>query len=215
MIKFRYFGHAMWGLSTEKCSIILDPFTDIGFPMPVDLKADIVISSHEHFDHNNFKLITPPFKKISQIGKYQVDDVKVKLIEASHGKLDGKNLGDTYMCLVYIGDVSMLHCGDLGEIPSDSILNEIRGIDVLFVPVGGKYTIDAERAKELIEIINPKIIFPMHYRVECSKVDIIDTIEPFLALYPNTEQINSNVFEIDVEKLKKAERRILVLKYEA
>ena len=215
MIKFRYFGHAMWGISTENCNIILDPFTDIGYPMPIDLKADIVISSHEHFDHNNFKLITPPFKKISQIGKYQVDDVKVKLIEASHGKLDGKNLGDTYICLVQIDGVSILHCGDLGEIPSDNVLKEIRDVDVLFVPVGGKYTIDAERAKELIELINPKVVFPMHYRVECSKVDIIDTIDPFLALYPNTEKINSNVFEISADALKNVERRILVLKHEA
>ena len=215
MIKLRNFGHAMWGISTENCNIIIDPFTDIGFPMPVDLTADIVISSHEHFDHNNFKLITSPFKKITQIGKYQVQDVKVKLVEASHGKLDGKNLGDTYMSLVYIDGVSILHCGDLGEIPSGNVLNEIRDVDILFVPIGGKYTIDAEKAKELIELINPKIVFPMHYRVECSKVEIIDTIDPFLALYPNTEMIDSNVFEINEDMLKKAERRILALKYEA
>ena len=213
-MKLRFFGHAMWGISTDKCNIIIDPFTDIGYPMPTDLTANIVISSHEHFDHNNFKLIIPPFKKINQIGKYQVEDVNVKLIEASHGKLDGKNLGDTYICLINIEGVSILHCGDLGEIPNSNVLNEIKDVDILLVPIGGKYTIDAEQAKELVERIKPKLVFPMHYRVECSKVDIIDTIDPFLVLYPNTKKIDSNIYEVDKDMLKKGELNIITLNYE-
>jgi len=193
---------------------VIDPFTDIGFPMPKELTANIVVSSHEHFDHNNFKLLIPPFQKVSQIGSYQIKDVRIKLVEASHGRLNGKNLGDTYMCLINIAGMSILHCGDLGVVPDDSILNEVGVVDVLLVPVGGKYTIDATKAKELIELLTPKVIFPMHYRMECSKVDIIDTIEPFLELFPNTEKIDSDTFCVDEEMLKEGNVRIITMNYE-
>jgi len=214
MLKFKWFGHSMWEISTASVSIIVDPFTDIGYPMPKNLVANIVISSHEHYDHNNFKLITPPFQKISQIGAYQLKDIKVKLIEASHGRLESKNLGDTYLCLIHIDGVSILHCGDLGVVPNDSILSEIGVVDVLLVPVGGKYTIDAGMAKEVIELLSPKIIFPMHYKLKCSKIDIIDTIEPFKALFPSMEKIESDFFCVDNKMLESGEVRIITMNYE-
>jgi len=193
--------------------MIIDPFTDIGYPMPKELTANIVISSHEHYDHNNFKLILPPFQKISQIGTYQLKDIRVKLIEASHGRLDGKNLGDTYVVLIHMNGLSILHCGDLGVVPDDNILNDIGVVDVLLVPVGGKYTIDATMAKEVIELLSPKVIFPMHYRTECSKLDIIDTIEPFLALFPQTEKVDSDFFSVDKEILNSGKTRIITMNY--
>jgi L-ascorbate metabolism protein UlaG (beta-lactamase superfamily) len=155
-------------------------------------------------------MFLPPFQKITQIGSYQIKDVKISMIEASHGKLEEKGLGDTFLILINVAGWNILHCGDLGVIPDQGILYSIRDVDVLFVPVGGKYTIDAENAKELIEIIKPKYVFPMHYKIGNSKVDIIDTIEPFAALFPEMEEITSP--EITITKSETM--RVIKMGYE-
>ncbi|MCL2063740.1 MAG: MBL fold metallo-hydrolase [Candidatus Cloacimonetes bacterium] len=215
MLTLKWYGHAMWSLITENFHIILDPYANIGYEMPKELTADIVISSHEHFDHNNFKLILPNFQKISQIGTYQLTHCKVKMIEASHGRVNEKNLGDTYLIHITFDGVTLLHCGDLGVVLNEDLLKEIGEVDILFIPVGGHFTINAEKAKEVIELLTPKFVFPMHYKTEKSTIDFIETIEPFAELYPNMEKINSNIFEISKEDLNKETQRILQLNYES
>ena len=211
-MKIKYFGHAMWEIATETTKIIVDPFVEIGYPMPENLTADIVIASHDHSDHNNFKLVIPPFQKITQIGTYTVKDAKVKMIESRHGVLEGRNLGDNFMSLITIDGITLLHCGDLGIIPEGETLNEIADVDILFIPIGGKFTINAQTAKELIELIEPKIVFPMHYRTEKSTVEI-DDFEPFETLYPTVEKIDSDTFLVTKDELS-SEMKIIKLNYE-
>ena len=212
MIKIKWFGHSMWGISTDECRVIIDPFTDIGFPMVKGLTADVVIASHDHQDHNNFKLIEGQVQKITQVGTYQIKRLTIRMIQSSHGKLNGKKLGDNYMSLILAGGVSLLHCGDLGEIPDEIALPEITDTDVVFIPVGGKYTLDATKAKQLIDLVNPKIVFPMHYRMHGSKIDI-DSIDAFAKLYPNIESLNTDTFELSKTKLPKVQR-IIKMNYE-
>jgi L-ascorbate metabolism protein UlaG (beta-lactamase superfamily) len=203
----------MWSVSTADVKVIIDPFSDIGYPMPKELSADVVIASHEHADHNNFKLIVPPFKKVSQVGTYHIKGIKIRLIEVSHGKLNGKKLGDTFLSIIYIDDMTLLHCGDIGEIPNQEVIDIIKDVDLLFIPVGGQYTIDANTAKELIEMISPKVVFPMHYKTADSKIDIIDTIEPFGVLFPEMETIDSDCVEIDKKGLETGKMRVIKMGY--
>ena len=214
MIIIKYFGHSMWSINTNSCNIIIDPYTDIGYNLNQELIADVVISSHDHFDHNNFKLITPPFQKVTQIGRYQIKDSKIQLIEASHGKIEEKSIGDTFLIHVEVEGVTMLHCGDLGEVPDDALLKKIGEVDILFIPVGGYYTIDANLAKEVIDLISPKIVFPMHYKTDVCKVEHIAPIDAFHALYPEMEISTTTVFLTKKEYLKEEEQRIIKLQYE-
>jgi len=209
MLKIKWFGHSMWRLSTDNCNIIIDPFNEIGFPMVANLTADIVISSHEHADHAYFKSILPPFQKITQIGTYQVKGVTIKMIESSH---NARNLNDNYMSLIMIEGMTALHCGDLGLIPDPDKIAIISDVDILFVPIGGKYTIDALTAKKFIELVHPKIVFPMHYRLDKSTIEI-DSIEPFAKLYDNMETIETDIFEISKETMP-TKPRIIRMKYE-
>ena len=199
----------MWRISTPDCKIIIDPFTDIGFPMIGNLTADVVITSHDHYDHNNFKLIDGQAQRIYQTGTYQVKNATIKMIMSSHGRLDGKSLGDNCISLIMIEGVSLLHCGDLGEIPDADTLSQIEDSDVLFVPVGGKYTLDAAKAKKLIELVKPKIVFPMHYRMDGTKVDI-EGINSFTNLFPNIEVLNSDTIDISKETLPETQRIIKI-----
>ncbi len=213
MVKFKWYGHSMWSVSTDDKNIIIDPFSDIGYSLPKNLTADIVISSHDHHDHSNFKLLLPPFQKITQIGSYQIQDLRVKLIEASHGRFNGKNLGDIYMILLIIDGISILHCGDLGVIPNEEIIAEISDIDVLMVPIGGNYTLNAESAIEFTHLIKPKFVFPMHYKTDKVNIDI-ESMESFTELVPELETINSNEFPITKDDLNKDKTRFIKLNYE-
>jgi L-ascorbate metabolism protein UlaG (beta-lactamase superfamily) len=213
MIKIKYYGHSMWSVSNGSTNIIIDPFADIGYPLVENIIADVVISSHEHSDHNNFKLIVPPFKKITQVGSYIVKDVKVKLLQSNHGRFDGKNLGDNLLSIVEIDDIVLLHCGDIGVMPDEEELKNIPHIDILMIPIGGRFTIDAEQAKTLIELLKPVVVFPMHYRMTPSKVDGIDSIEPFKALFPNAENLGSDNISFSKDKLN-TKQRIIILNYE-
>jgi len=209
MVTIKWFGHSMWRISTDTCTIIIDPFNDIGFPMPQNLTADIVISSHEHQDHNNFKLITAPFQKVTQIGTYSVKGVTIKMIESHHSK---RNLNDNFMSLIMIDGMSLLHCGDLGVIPDPEKLGAITDIDILFVPIGGGYTIDATEAKQLIELVHPKIVFPMHYRMDRSTVNIAG-FEPFEKLFTDIEYLDKDTVSIAKGDLPD-KMRIIKMKYE-
>jgi len=210
MLNIKWFGHSMWRVYTDTCNIIIDPFNDIGFPMPENLTADIVISSHEHHDHSNFKLILPPFQKITQIGTYSVKGVTIKMIESHHSI---RNLNDNFMSMILIDGLSLLHCGDLGVIPDPDKIRAVTDVDILFVPIGGEYTIDAKGAKQLIELVRPKVVFPMHYRLDSSTINNISGFDSFAELYPDIEYLDTDTVSISKADLPE-KPRIIKMKYE-
>jgi len=214
MINIQWYGHSMWKVSTEKVSMVFDPFGDIGYPMPKDIITNIVISSHEHPNHSNFKLFPiQNYKKITQMGTYHLEDIKIKLIEVSHGQYNGKKLGDSFISIVKLDGISIIHCGDIGVIPNFDVMKEISDADILFIPIGGNLTINAELAKIIIDHIKPKIVFPMHYKTEVLKINNIEGVEPFLSLYPETEVVKSDNVNISKENFNSKKIRIFKLDY--
>ena len=213
MLKITWFGHSMWLIENELVKIVLDPFTDIGYQLPKDLNPDIVIASHDHSDHNNFKMfmkfdnnnrqVQGAFQKISQVGTYKTKGTMIKLIEASHGIVNGKKLGDIYLILIVVDGITILHCSDLGVVPKDDFINDLGQIDILMVPIGGYYTLDASQAKELILQLNPKIVFPMHYHTNNCTIENLEGIEPFLKLFPKVEKNSSNCWLVEGNNLPK------------
>jgi len=155
--------------SKTKTRIIIDPYNNsIGLKLP-SLKADLVLVTHDHEDHNNFKAIKDNPFVIQNPGEYEIKDVFVKGLVASHGKDRGK----TNIYVVGTEDIALCHLGDLGqkELTSEQ-LEQIGDVDILMIPVGGKYTIDAELAQKVTNQIEPKIVIPMHYKIKGLKIDI-------------------------------------------
>ena len=185
MIDITWFGHSMWKFDFNNVSVIIDPYTDIGYPLRKIDKADIVISTHNHFDHNNFSLITTYNQKISEQGHFSYENLEIDAIQVWHDKKLGSLRGKNLLIKIKQKGLSLLHCGDLGHIPDESVIQKLGRIDLLFVPIGGIYTIDAYEAKQLAEILNPKIIFPMHYQTPVLNLSL-EKPEKFLSLFePN------------------------------
>jgi L-ascorbate metabolism protein UlaG (beta-lactamase superfamily) len=96
-------------------------------------------------------------------GEYEKQGIRIIGYKSWHDKNQGAERGENIMFKIVAEDITVLHCGDLGEIPSDDFLETIGEVDILLIPVGGFYTIDAEEAVTLVKKIEPSIVIPMHY----------------------------------------------------
>jgi L-ascorbate metabolism protein UlaG (beta-lactamase superfamily) len=208
MINVKWFGHSMWKIYNDNVSIIIDPFTDIGYPMPVGETADIILSSHDHFDHNNFSLISGNPEIVNKAGKYKIKSVNIELIETWHDEDKGKERGLNHLLIFEFAGKRFLHCGDLGHALSSILLKQIGKIDVLMVPVGGYYTIDAAAALDLKKMIDPIITFPMHYKTEVIDFPIAPK-EAYLDLIDGFRKIDSNIVQLLAEDFKQQQTIIM------
>ena len=207
-VTIRWFGHSCFMLS-DSVKIVTDPFDkSVGYPLS-NISADIVLVSHEHSDHNNVSAISgkPEVIKGGQIKT--VKGITFKAVKTSHG--EGR--GDNYVRMWELEGIRFAHFGDLGVDLTDAQYKEIEPVDVVFIPVGGYFTIDAEQATKIINKMNPKVVIPMHYKtpVMGSRFPIA-TLEPFLKGKKNVVKVGKNSVTLKKDSLPK-EMTVYVLEY--
>lgn len=195
----------------KKTRIVIDPYgKEIGLKLP-SIKADLLLITHDHEDHNNEKAVKDNPFVIKEAGEYEVKEVFVKGISAGHGSYEKKDLGKTVIYVIEAEGVRVCHLGDLGqdELTSEQ-LEEIGDVDILMIPVGGKYTVDAERAQKIANQIEPKIIIPMHYKIVNLKIDL-DKVDEFLKTMGQENLKEEEGLKIKSNSLP-SETKIVVLK---
>ena len=199
-MKLIWNGHACFSLECKDGVIVFDPFEDGSVPgiRNLDLSADLVLCSHEHHDHNARSKVT-----LSNTNK----NFNITTIDCFHDDINGTLRGKNKIHKITTEDQSVVHLGDLGHILDN--IDEIKNCDVLLIPVGGHYTIDSNTAKQLIDLIQPRITIPMHYRTDEFGFDVISHLNEFTKLYPNIIYHNSNTLEIT----KETPKQIIVLTY--
>ena len=213
MIKMKWFGHSFWKITTDKISIVIDPFTDIGYNMDIDITADVLLSSHDHFDHNNIDLIKGNPLVLKEEGIFSHAGSTFELIQVWHDKEKGTQRGKNLLMKFTAGGKTFLHCGDLGHIPSPEIINKIKNIDVLLLPVGGVFTIDAKEAIKLVDLIKPKVIFPIHYKTPALNFELAP-VDDFLSHYDNIEYFDKPEIELNDDIFSANQYTVRVLNYE-
>ncbi len=176
-------GHSCFKIQdkagSDGTTLATDPFDkSIGLKAP-SFEADIVTISHDHYDHNNIKAIRGNPFVINGAGEYDVKGVTIYGVESYHDNQEGKERGNNIIYRIEMSDISITHLGDLGHVLDNKQLDVLAGTDILLIPVGGKYTVDAKKAVEVIAQIEPRIVIPMHYRVPGLKLDI-DRVEKFI-----------------------------------
>jgi len=217
----RWLGHAAFLLqSPGGTTILIDPFSDIGYPMP-RLQVDAVAITHEHFDHSNARLGGKGARVIKgvQNGDWvrvheQVGDVTIHAFPTYHDGQQGRQRGKNAMLLFEVGGLRILHVGDLGHVLTDVQAKAVGPVDVLLIPVGGFFTIDAQQATEVVRQLNPKIVIPMHYRTEAVNFrgsENLAGVEPFL-VGKEVQRLGSNTLTLDKEKLP-ATTTVIVMDY--
>lgn len=201
-MKLRFIGHACFLIEINSLKVVTDPFDkSLLYDFPDGEVVDVVTVSHDHFDHS----ATDRLKVMKEILKSPVDKeiggVKFKSKMFYHDNEMGKKRGKNLIFLIEGEGIKILHLGDLGHVPDEKDLDEFKNINILLLPVGGYFTIDAEKGEELIRILNPDIIVPMHYKT--SKLDFpISPVEVFLKNKENVHKLDSMEIEIDKSKIE-------------
>ncbi len=180
----RCIGHACFWMELENgMRLVTDPYDDsCGYPVQ-SLKADAVLVSHHHHDHAAVETVDC-VKVIDQEGVHTLaTDVKVTAVKAYHDKQGGAQRGETLLFLVEAEGLRVAHLGDLGHLPTKEQIAALAPIDVLMVPVGGHFTIDAQEAQDTARLLRARVILPMHYRTEATADWPIGPVEDFTRLF--------------------------------
>lgn len=176
-----WYGQAAFRLKGKNATVIVDPYSpEIGFKLPKDATAgDIVLKTHDHPDHNNVAAVTSQMT-FDKPGEYEIKGVVMTGVSSFHDGVQGGERGKNVIFHILMDGLNIVHLGDLGqnELTEDQIA-QISQTDILLVPVGGVYTIDAKNAANIVSQLEPKIIIPMHYKVEGLKYDL-EPVENFL-----------------------------------
>ena len=198
-MKIRYLGHSCF-LLTESTGtrILTDPYGDVGFKMP-RVEADVVSVSHGHYDHNNVKAVGGNPVVLDKEGQYDVGGVEIIAVKSYHDNANGEERGENLIFKFRLDGIEVCHLGDLGEECSSSLIEMLLPVHVLLIPVGGKYTIDSEQAKEYVDRIMPSIVIPMHYKSKGLSLDI-DKPDAFLSEFEEEDVEETGASEIELTR---------------
>jgi L-ascorbate metabolism protein UlaG (beta-lactamase superfamily) len=164
-MEIKFLGHSSFKIRGKEVTIVTDPYdASVGFKFP-KVEAEIVLISHDHQDHNQQGLVGGKPYVITGPGEYEVKGVSLLGLRTFHDESQGAKRGTNTVYRIEFEGINLCHLGDLGHQFSSSQLSELNGVDILFIPVGGVYTIGPKRAVEVITQLEPKIVIPMHYRV--------------------------------------------------
>ena len=181
---FTCIGHAKFLIELENgMRIVTDPYdSTCGYPVE-PMQADVVLVSHGHHDHSAVETIKGNPRVIDQAGTYDLDDgVRVIAVEADHDEAGGTKRGKTLLFSLQAEDLNAVHLGDLGHLPTQAQAEAIGPADVLMVPVGGFYTIDAPTAQQTAELLHARVVLPMHYKTRVNADWPIAPVDDFLAI---------------------------------
>lgn len=208
-MKINWYGHAAFHITTDGgTSIIIDPYESGAFDNaltygPIQGRADIVITSHHHADHNYTQDIQGEYVLIHQPGSYEIKDVSIATISTFHDASKGKDRGTNLISVIKADDMILAHLGDLGHGLDADLLKQLGKVDILFLPVGGLFTIDASVATEIMNAIHPRIAIPMHYKTEKCAFPIAP-LEDFTRGKDNVHMLKSFEVSLDKETLPEA-----------
>lgn len=198
---------------SDGVTVITDPYSkEIGLKLPIQ-EADLVTISHNHDDHNNLAGIKGNPFVIDCSGEYDVKGIFVEGVDSYHDQAKGAERGGNIIYRLEVDDISVVHLGDLGHVLDDVQLEKLVGTDILLIPVGGHFTLDAKKAVEVISQIEPRIVIPMHYSHPDLKFSHeLDDLEKFvkeLGLKPTYEE----KLKISKKDLPSEEMELVILNF--
>lgn len=182
-----YLGHSSFLIKGDKISVVTDPFDGLGYAMR-RVKADVCVSSHDHFDHNAFSKVDCK-KIVKGLSLDSCNEISFKKKIVCHDD-NGKKRGETAVMKFSIDGIDFIHFGDVGQ-PFEN--DDFYRADVCFVPVGGYYTIDAFQAEKYARATKAKIIVPMHFKTPRS-FDVLESVKPFTDKFERVKKVEKAEF---------------------
>jgi L-ascorbate metabolism protein UlaG (beta-lactamase superfamily) len=212
-MKIKCLGHAAFVITSDAgLKIITDPYeTSPGLTYgEITESADVVTVSHGHTDHGNVAAVRGNPEVVRRTGRSTAKGIEFNGIASYHDDAQGRLRGNNIIFCFELDGIKVCHLGDLGHLLDDKQLAEIGSVDIVLIPVGGFFTIDARAATQVCDQLKPKVIIPMHYRTEKSFPDIAG-VDEFIKGKSNVTRQDSSEVEFKAGKLP-ATSQIIVLK---
>ena len=194
-MKIKWLGHASFMITSEAgIKIITDPYELRETLTYGEIKesADIVTVSHEHTDHNNVASVRGNPEIVR--GTAKVKGIEFKGIPCYHDDSKGQQKGSNTILCFKVDGIRVCHLGDLGHQLNDKQVADIAKVDVLLIPVGGFFTIDAKVASQLCDKLKPRVIIPMHFKNDKCTFPIAG-VDEFLKGKKNVSRLDASEVE--------------------
>ena len=185
-MEITWYGHSCFRLRERDATVVTDPFDKtLGYDVP-RVRADIVTVSHDHPHHNCVNAVKGDLKVVESPGEYEINSVFITGIATypsrrrRKGEKDNDNGNERNVIFVFeIDGLTVCHLGDLAQVPTQTQVEALSNVDVLMVPVGGSTSLNAAQAAEIISLIEPFIVIPMHYKTGATSLKL-DGVSKFL-----------------------------------
>lgn len=209
-MEITWHGLSCFRLTERGCAaIVTDPYGDsVGYP-PLKLRADIVTVSHDSPGHNNLKAVRGVLRAITAPGEYEIGGVFVIGVAMVKAR---KSKQDLVLNVVYLFDfdeLTVLHLGNLNHVPAQSEVDRLGAVDVVLVPVGGGGSLNAARAAEVVSLLEPSIVVPMHYKTPKLSLKLA-TVNRFLEEMGVTRPQEAEVLKINRRSLPEQTQVVLL-----
>ena len=173
-MEITWYGHSCFRLTERNyATVVTDPFDHkaVGYDA-LKLKADIVTVSHDAPGHANYDAVKGAQHVIDGAGEFEIGGVFITAVQTAGG---GKKTKDKTRNTLYVFDyegITVAHLGDLQEVPTQSEVEALGTVNVLLIPVGGGSSLNAAKAAEVVSVIEPNLVVPMHYSTDSAKIKL-------------------------------------------
>lgn len=211
-MKVKWLGHSCFLLTADNSvKVLTDPFDgSVGYKVP-EIAADIVSTSHDHYDHSYTQAVQGEFLHINQTGYFSHRGIEVIGVTSFHDAENGAKRGKNTIYKFIIDGIHICHCGDLGHVLTPEQVKKIGHVDILLMPVGGFYTIGPNEAVEVAKMLQPLVIIPMHFKTEAINFPI-GGVESFLQQIGGGQRVGKQEIEYDKLSMDSASG-VVVLEY--
>lgn len=214
-MEIKWCGHASFVITTKDGKkLITDPYEPgayggaIGYG-PIPDEADVVTISHDHDDHNYTRGLKGAPAEIRGTGSRETEGFKITGFASYHDDAGGSKRGQNTIFAIEADGMRIVHMGDLGHVLSGELVDSLKPVDVLLIPVGGTFTLDAQGATKVVDQLEPRVVIPMHYRTK--KCDLpIGPVDDFLKGKERVRKTDSSTISLSKEELPE-ETEIVVL----
>jgi L-ascorbate metabolism protein UlaG (beta-lactamase superfamily) len=213
-MKIQWLGHASFLLTSDSGTrIITDPYTPGAFGLdyaPIAAEADVVTVSHEHADHNDVAGVKGKPQIVRGAGGHEAKGIRFKGVATYHDTSTGSQRGENTLFCFAVDGVNVCHLGDLGHALDDRAVAEAEPVDVLLVPVGGNFTIDAAVANRVCDRLKPKIVIPMHFQNDRCPNFPVTGVDDFVGLRSSVKRLDGSEVTVRKEELPSAVETVVL-----
>ena len=206
-MEITWYGLSCFRLTERKhATIVTDPYNGkLGLPQ-LKLKSEVVTISHNAQGHNYATAVTNKTHSLTGPGEYEIGNVFITSIVTDNNEEAKRNV----VFMFDFDGVTVAHLGDMNAVPKQTQIEALEQVNILLVPVGGGNSLNAAQASELVSMLEPNIVIPMHYALPGLKLDL-EGVDRFLKEMGVTEPTEESTLKISKGNLSEETETVILI----